>query len=110
MKYYNRLGNFNRIIGDAESSIECFRKALEIEPHNPDVLINLARLLVKLRYYDDAIYLTRKSIDFMQPQRSPWFQHFTLGEIFHAKGLDAQALAHVRLSLKLKPGYFKCFF
>lgn len=103
VKTLNRLANFNRIIGDGPNAIECFRKALSLEPHNSDVLINLARVLFKLKFYDDAVYLTRKSIEYIRSQRSPWFQHFTLAEIYHSTGHDHQALAHVRIALKLKP-------
>lgn len=99
----NRLGNFNRIIGDGQNAIECFRKALSLESRNSDVLINLARLLFKLRFYEDAIYLSKKSIEFIRTDRSPWFQHYTLGEIYHSIGHDNHALFHVRTALKLKP-------
>lgn len=99
------MGNFNRLIGDSYNAIECFRKALYLEPRNSYLLINLARLLFKLKHYEDAVYLTKRSIEFTQASRSSWFQHFTLAEIYHALGYDNQALAHVRLALKLKPGH-----
>jgi tetratricopeptide (TPR) repeat protein len=102
---YNRLGNFNRIIGDSLNAIECFRKALQLEPHNSDVLINLARLLFKLKFYDDAIILTRKSIEYIRHGRLPWFQHFTLAEIYKLNGFDKEAFTHVKYALKLKPGH-----
>ena len=72
IKLYNRLGNFFRLIGDATQSIECFRKALHLEPFNSDVLLNTARLLYKLKYYDDAIYLIKKSLDYARSDRVPW--------------------------------------
>lgn len=103
VKLYNRVGNFYRLIGDTTNAIECFRKALHLEPHNSNVLINLARLLQKLEFYDDAIYLTRKSIEYLQYDRAPWFQYFTLGEIYKENGFYDDALTYVQYSLKLKP-------
>ena len=55
--------------GDAPNALECFRKALYLEPHNSDVLINAARLLYKLKLYDDAIYLTQKSLEYVRQDR-----------------------------------------
>lgn len=57
---YNQIGNFWRIKGNATMSIECFRRALAISPTNPEVLLNLARVLFNLQYLDDAIQLTKK--------------------------------------------------
>lgn len=105
VKLYNRIGNYYRIIGNAHQSIECFRKALVIEPHNSDVLINLARLLLKLKFYDDAIFLTRKSLEYIRSDRSPWLQHYTLGEILKTNGYLDEAELHIEYTLKLKPNY-----
>lgn len=57
---YNQIGNFWRIKGNALNSIECFRKALSINPTNSEVILNLARVLFHQGYLEDAIYLTRK--------------------------------------------------
>jgi tetratricopeptide (TPR) repeat protein len=57
------------LTGDAPNALECFRKALYLEPHNSDVLINAARLLYKLKLYDDAIYLTQKSLEYVRQDR-----------------------------------------
>lgn len=60
VQLYNQIGNFWRIKGDAKKSIDCFRRALAISPSNPDVLLNLARVLFNFQYLDDAIHLTRR--------------------------------------------------
>ena len=93
------------MIGNAWQSVECFRKALYIEPYNSDVLINTARLLLKLKYYDDAIFLTRKSLEYIRSDRSPWLQHFTLAEILKINGYLEEAELHIEYTLKLKPNY-----
>ena len=102
---YNRIGNFYRIVGDAYQSIECFRKALQFEPHNSDVLINTARLLYKLKHYEDSIFLVKKSLEYIRPNRLPWLQHFTFGEILKENGYYEEAFLHLQYTLKLKPGY-----
>ncbi|CAH0556037.1 unnamed protein product [Brassicogethes aeneus] len=102
---YNQIGQFYRMKGNAEQSIECFRKALSMSPHNAEVLLNLARNLMALQYLDDAIFLTRRSIEFLTTEKVPWQQYFTLGEIFRAYGHHQEAMLHFRHTLDLKPGF-----
>lgn len=83
---YNQIGNFWRIKGNTQNSIECFRKALSISPNNPEVLLNMARVLFNLQYLDDAIFLTRRSLVMQTSTQNTWLQHFTLGEILKAYG------------------------
>ncbi|XP_026742426.1 uncharacterized protein LOC113504383 [Trichoplusia ni] len=105
VQLYNQIGNFWRIKGDTRQSIECFRRALAVSPYNAEVLLNLARVLFTLQYLDDAIYLTRRSLEVQPPDRSAWQQYFTLGEIFKAYGHYQEAAMHLRHALDLKPDY-----
>jgi len=41
VQLYNQIGNFWRIKGDAQKSIECFRRALAVSPHNAEVSYSL---------------------------------------------------------------------
>lgn len=100
---YNQIGNYWRIRGDARQSIECFRLALSISPTNAEVLLNLARVLYNLQYLDDAIHLTRRSLEVQPPDRSAWRQYFTLGEIFKAYGHFQESVLHLRHALELYP-------
>lgn len=100
---YNQIGNYWRIRGDARQSIECFRRALSISPTNAEVLLNLARVLYNLQYLDDAIHLTRRSLEVQPPDRSAWRQYFTLGEIFKAYGHFQESVLHLRHALELYP-------
>ncbi|KAK5645507.1 hypothetical protein RI129_006807 [Pyrocoelia pectoralis] len=102
---YNQIGNFWRIKGDAGKAIECFRRALAVAPHNAEVLLNLARVLFTLQYLDDAIYLTRRSLDMQPPDKAAWQQYFTLGEIFKAYGHYQEASLHLKHTLEIKPGF-----
>jgi hypothetical protein len=49
------------------------------------VLLNLARVLFNLQYLDDAVYLTRRSLEVQPPDKNAWQQHLTLGEIFKVR-------------------------
>jgi hypothetical protein len=40
-----------------------------------------ARVLFNLQYLDDAIFLTRRSLEVQPPDQNAWQQHFQLGEI-----------------------------
>ena len=102
---YNQIGNFWRIKGNTQISIECFRKALSLQPNNPDVLLNLARVLFNLQYLDNAIVLTRRSLEMQAADQNSWLQHFTLGEILKAYGHYHEATLHLRHSLDLNPGF-----
>lgn len=102
---FHQLGNFWRIKGEPRRAIECFRKALAISPHNADVLLNLAKVLFHLQYLDDAIYLTRRSLEVAPPEKGAWPQYFTLGEIFKAYGHYQEAQIHFRHTLDLNPDY-----
>ncbi|CAG9837238.1 unnamed protein product [Diabrotica balteata] len=105
IQLYNQIGNFWRIKGDANKAIECFRRALAVSPHNAEVLLNLARILFSLQYLDDAIYLTRRSLEVQPPDKGAWQQYFTLGEIFKAYGHYQEASIHLRHTLELNPDF-----
>ncbi|XP_003399015.1 uncharacterized protein LOC100647273 [Bombus terrestris] len=103
VQLYNQIGNFWRIKGDAQKSIECFRRALAVSPHNAEVLLNLARVLLVQQYLDDATYLARRSLELQPPDRNAWEQYLTLGQIFKAYGHYQEAAVHLRHALELKP-------
>ncbi|XP_067658676.1 uncharacterized protein [Haliotis asinina] len=105
VQVFNQIGNFWRIKGNTQLSIECFRKALSLSPNNADVLLNLARVLFNLQYLDDAIFLTRRSLVMQSPEQNSWLQHFTLGEILKAYGHFQEASLHFGHALELNPGF-----
>uniref|UniRef100_A0A336LH52 CSON012555 protein n=1 Tax=Culicoides sonorensis TaxID=179676 RepID=A0A336LH52_CULSO len=105
VQLYNQIGNFWRIKGDVRQSIECFRRALAVSPTNAEVLLNLARVLFNLQFLDDAIYLTRRSLEVQPPDKSPWKQYLTLGEIFKAYGHFQESQIHLRHALELMPDH-----
>jgi len=102
---YNQIGNFWRIKGDTQKSIECFRRALALSPNNSDVLLNLARVLFNQHEFDDALELTRRSLEARAPNQNAWLQHFTIGEIHLARGHRHDAIQHFRHTLDLHPNF-----
>lgn len=106
VQLYNQIGNFWRIKGDARLSIECFRRALAVSPSNAEVLLNLARVLYNLQYLDDAIHLTRRSLEVQPPDRNSWKQYYFLGEIFRSYGQFQESILHLKHALELFPGKF----
>eukprot|EP00096_Caligus_rogercresseyi_P014808 TRINITY_DN729_c1_g1_i1.p1 TRINITY_DN729_c1_g1~~TRINITY_DN729_c1_g1_i1.p1 ORF type:complete len:371 (+),score=152.04 TRINITY_DN729_c1_g1_i1:109-1221(+) len=105
VELYNLIGNFWRIKGDTQKSIECFRRALAVSPYNAEVLLNLARVFYNLQLLDDAIFLTRRSLEVQPPDSNAWVQHFQLGEILKAFRSYQEAALHFQHVLELKPGY-----
>ena len=100
----NQIGNYWRIKGNTQLAIECFRKALSISPENPDLLLNLARVLYNLRYYDDAMFLAKRSLHLKSSDHHAWLQYFTLGEVYKALEKYKEAAFYFRKSLELNPG------
>jgi len=86
-------------------AIECFRKALYISPNNADVLLNLARVLFNLRYLQDAIFLTKHSLEVKPTGQTGWLQHFTLGEVYKSNGEYDKATEHFKKVLELNPPF-----
>jgi len=105
VEIYNQIANFWRIKGDTQASIECFRRALAVSPNNAEILLNLARVLFNLQYLDDAIFLTRRSLEVQPHDQSAWEQHFQLGEILKAYGHFQEAALHLRHVLELRPNH-----
>lgn len=103
VQLYNQIGNYWRIKGDARQSIECFRRALAVSPADAEVLLNLARVLFSLQYLDDAIHLTRRSLEVQPPDRNAWQQYLTLGQIFKAYGHFQESIRHLRHAQELYP-------
>ena len=100
----NQIGNFWRIKGNTQVAIECFRKALAFSPDHPDLLLNLARVLFNLKYYDDAVFLAKRSLHMKSSDQHAWLQYFTLGEVYKALEKYEEAAFYFRKSLELNPG------
>ena len=105
VELYNQQANYWRVKGDNFRAIECFRRALAVSPNNAEILLNLARVLFHLQFLDDAIFLTRRSLEVQPPDKNAWPQHFQLGEILKAYCHYQEAALHLRHVLELKPDH-----
>lgn len=107
VELYNRIGNYWRIKGNTLLAVDCFRQALAHTPSNPDVLLNLARVLFNLNYLDDSIFLAKRSLHekTKQPPESnnAWLQYFTLGEAYKAREKYDEAAVYFQKTLQLNP-------
>lgn len=103
VKLYNQLANYWRIKGDSGKSIDCFRSALILDPTNADALHDLSRVLYSLQYFDDAIFLARRSVESQANAPNKWRSYFTLGEIYRSYGQFQQSLLYFRRALELFP-------
>ncbi len=52
---YGNLGVARRLQGDTDGAFEIYRRALDLDPHSPAVLANLARLYQALGREDEAV-------------------------------------------------------
>ena len=102
---FNQVGNFLRIKGDTYHSIECFRSAMHASSYNPDVLLNLARVMINLNYLADAIYFAQRSLHIQEPTVNTWLQHFTLAEIFEKNGELEKSWNHYSMALDQNPTF-----
>lgn len=100
----NQVGNFWRIKGNTQHAIECFRKALHISSDHPDLLLNLARVLFNLKFYDDAVFLAKRSLHMKASDSHAWLQYFTLGEVYKALEKYEEAAFYFKKSLQKNPG------
>lgn len=105
LQIYGTIGNFFRIKGDTKEAIECFRKVLAENPNDPEVLFNLAEVLQKMQFMDDAIYLIKRSIEYTPPKISSWRQYFTLGKILKHHGHFHESHLHLKHALSLHPDH-----
>ena len=107
VELYNRIGNYWRIKGNTLLAVDCFRQALAHAPTNPDVLLNLARVLFNLNYLKDSIFLAKRSLDEKAKQpadsNNAWLQYFTLGEAYKAQEKYDEAAVYFQKTLQLNP-------
>ena len=84
--------------GDLAKSEQAFEKALSIDPNHVKTLVNLSRVFIDQKRYDDAIVrLTRASeIDPESPQ-----VHRLLGRTYHDQGKTDEAVAAYRRAIEL---------
>ena len=79
-----------------------YRRALEINPANVDVLSNLGNALARLNRLDDALDVLRRAL---ASDRDYPDAHYNIAHALAAKGDAAQAMDHYRRALALRPDW-----
>ena len=102
---YHKIANYFRILGNSLQAIECFRKALYLDPANADILLGIAHLFHHIGYIDDSIELIRKSLSYIKPGEVAYEQHNILAQILIAYDNIPETSLNVHYSLKLQPDF-----
>jgi protein O-mannosyl-transferase len=97
---YNCLGISCGYRGDFEGSIQAFRQALAMDPHNANTLVNLATTYKRQGKYDEAIglYLQGLSLDPNVP-----VYLINLGDTYVLKGMLAEGIQTLEKAALLQP-------
>ncbi|STX27881.1 methyltransferase [Legionella beliardensis] len=101
------LGLAQAQLGDTAQAIECFTRALDLEPNSPIIYNNLANTYKKLYQLDQAIFYYQKAID-LAPDYAQ--AHNNLASIYAMQGLNQQALHHYHLALQAAPDFAAAHF
>ena len=86
--------------GDLNGAERCFRRALELAPGEPSILLNLGRLLREMDKLDEAEACLRRALA-AAPGRAA--THAALGNVLHAQGRYRDAIASYRAALAIEP-------
>ena len=83
--HFHYVTRMNNVLNprNPQASIECYRRALAVSPNNAEILLNLARVLFNLSYLDDALFLTRRSLEVQPHDQIAWQQHFQVSVLLH---------------------------
>jgi len=83
-----------------EEALECYNKALEIDPNDLFTLVGKGRVLNELKKYEEAIKCYDKLIELQPEKASPWvFKGDTLLE----SGMTEEALECFDRALEIDP-------
>jgi tetratricopeptide (TPR) repeat protein len=111
---FNMLGVISHIDGKFASAVESFEKALEINPHYTEAMLNLAVLYNDLGQYDKAKDLYARLKDHkpagtcrIEPVLRGKLSnlHADIGDIYRSIGLFDHAIGEYKKALALNPHY-----
>ena len=77
------------MIGNSFQAVECFRKAIFLEPLNYNILYNASLFFLHIEHYSEAFELIRQSIEAIKPKKVPYEYHLTLTSILDTYGIDS---------------------
>jgi len=96
------LGNILREKGFIDDAVDCFTKAIELDPDLPDAYYNLGQIFKvkgdtdkEILFYKKCLYLNRDSTDVLN----------NLGEALRRKGLLDESAEYLREALQIDPEF-----
>ncbi|MCG2720606.1 MAG: FkbM family methyltransferase, partial [Thermodesulfovibrionales bacterium] len=85
-----------------DEAVTCCKKALQIDPYNSCIFVNLGYVLEKKGDLSDAIVYYQEALK-LNPDNG--LAHFNLGNAFLNKGLLDDAIRHYQKTLAIDPNY-----
>ena len=84
--------------GDLAKSEEAFQKALSVDPHHVKSLVNLSRVLIEQKRYDDALGTLTRAAD-IDPESTE--VHRLIGRTYVAQGKTDEAIDSYRRAIEV---------
>jgi len=99
---HNNLGAIRARQGDLAGAAACYRRAAELDPTNPALLVNLAAALVRQERLDEAVETYRRGLR-LAPRDANI--HADLGHVLVMLGRRDEAAAALREALRIDPAH-----
>jgi tetratricopeptide (TPR) repeat protein len=100
------LGNVYKSRGDLTNAIECYTRAIELDPRNAKAHNNLGIVLTERGNFDEAIDHYRKSLQFAPDNARI---HYNLGVALSGKRDLKGAISHYAKALHIEPDYAEAY-
>lgn len=97
---YNNLGSAYEQNGTLDLAIDCYKKAISINPKFDDAYINLGEAYRKMKLYDLAIENLKKALD-INPSSA--YAYNNLGNLYYKKNEYDLAIDNYKKAISIKP-------
>ena len=97
---WNQLGNTMADLGQLDAAADYFRRAIKLNPKEPEFLVNLATILKKQRQWDEARQYLAQALA-IEPDNA--LAHGTLATILDAQKNPQEAVKEYKIALQLNP-------
>ncbi|MDR3491065.1 MAG: tetratricopeptide repeat protein [Gammaproteobacteria bacterium] len=101
------LGILEAQIGNFKKAIQYFENAVQQEPNNPIIYLNLANALKAIELFDKAIKALEQSIH-LDPHYAAAYNN--LGTIYYAQNNFASAIDYFKLAIENQPHYNEAYY
>ena len=98
MDYYEIMGNIYTTYGEYVKAANLYKKVLEAQPSNADVIKELRKIYLKQKDTENVIYLSRKLIN-IEPDNYAYYEEI-INLLFHVHAYQ-DALDYAQKALEL---------